>query len=725
MKLTVLRCQLTHEHLYVPVITKKLYYYGFKTTVFSGTQYYESKYTGETGDIGFNGNKPKVLMENYGTPVTQYLRWTYPTDTLVDDVLAGGFGLDWHYKKSIKITVSYGNNIPAGSKLVLIDKNNQNKEYYYTVSGKETYNGQTLTLDFEKFKSSDGSAPKIVDFQSLVTDQLTFTKVNYSESRGAFVEDSENGTFTVMINGTETKVRLAGAEDSDENKFNLSADKDEINEDYYLTIYSEEETGVLYHQFQIKSADPLTPNVTGKISSKGKDLHSAQINLANLFSNKVSVTTVDEDSNTNIEMKDENKDVGVHVTSVIKFNNDDSTTIDNLKTLLKTNDISIYHSTHVYMNKRSTNDGAAEKVIGDIESIVKSTENNTITAYSIYNGAGSAENKEITNPAKMSYSDVSGGAVTNFFEVREMNTEGSDKKAIDLSPYLTSGEAGVAPTVVIDSCFKINYSHAGIISQFPEREKSDDTSNIGTYVSARSSLAYSPSDTTYSSSISEIAEDSANRLYYRYQMTDADLKFNVYHTDTDNSEEVSGDIITKANDQLGINIFDDGTSNNSVIKTKGIFDASQLSALEKKNLNIRWTIELRCKQDNYSDDKDLKLLDYLNGITVKGVNENILSTMTINYSGGTMQSDGKKWYYQADRSIFEEIDNPGLFDIYLDFDIRTGADFQAVANAFYSNYKIVLTATLCEGSSPIDGTSDDDYLIYTNARLDPTFVNMP
>lgn len=708
-------------HLYVPVITKKLYYYGFKTTVFSGTHYYESKYTSETGDIGFNGNNPKVLMENYGTPVTQYLRWTYPTNTLVSDVLAGGFGLDWNYKKDIKITMSYGDKIPAGSKLVLIDKNNQNKEYYYTVSGNETYNGQTLILDFDSFKDINEEKPNIVNFQSLVTEQLNFQKSDINtEERGTFVEDSENGTFTVKIDGQDTKLRLAN--DNDTDTFNLSVEQTEMYEDYYLTIYSEEDKGTLYHQLQITSANPLTPNKPGKISSSGKELHSVQINLANLFSNTISVTTVDSDTSTNIEMNDIKNDVNVHVTSVIKFNYTDVDELNNLKALLTTNSIPIYHSKHVYMNKRSTNNGAAEKIIGDIESIKMISDSyNTITAYSTYDKYESTENVKISEPSPKSYSDVNGEAVTNFFEVREMN-EGNE---INIADYLTSGDPGVAPTVVVDSCFKIKYSHAGIIVQFPERDKSEESSNIGTSVSARSSLAYSPSDTTYSSSMSDIAEDSAKRLYYRYQMTDADLKFNVYHTDIDKSEEVSGDIITKANDQLGINIFDSGTDKKSVIQTKGIFDASQLSALEKNNLNVRWTIELRCKQDNYSDDKDLKLLDYLNGITVKDVDENTLATLTNSSSEGIMQNEGKKWYYQAERSKFEEIDNPGLFDIYLDFDVKTGADLQAVANAFYSNYKIVLTATLCEGSSPIDGTSDDDYLIYTNARLDPTFVNMP
>jgi len=88
-----------------------------------------------------------------------------------------------------------------------------------------------------------------------------------------------------------------------------------------------------------------------------------------------------------------------------------------------------------------------------------------------------------------------------------------------------------------------------------------------------------------------------------------------------------------------------------------------------------------------------------------------------------MNDGGTRWYYQDERDVFEEADGDGLFDIYLDFYVKTGADLQAV-NAFYSNYQIILTAVLCEGTSPIDGTADNDFLIYTNARLDPTFVDM-
>ena len=205
-------------------------------------------------------------------------------------------------------------------------------------------------------------------------------------------------------------------------------------------------------------------------------------------------------------------------------------------------------------------------------------------------------------------------------------------------------------------------------------------------MSACSSIAYVSDDTTYSSTVSTTKSDSENRLYYRYEMSDAELKFNVYHSDNTEEQESDGDVVTKANDQLGINIFDDDTDTHSVISTKAVYDASQLSAIEKSNLNVRWTVKLRCKQQNYDEDKDLRLLSYLNSISVKGVNETTLATLTNNSSVGTVTLDGTKWYYEGARDLFEETDNVGLFDVYIDFDVKTGADLEAITNAFYCSH---------------------------------------
>lgn len=688
-------------HVYVPVMTRKIYQYDFYTTAFSGTQYYPSKYTDETGDNGFNGSKPKVLVENYDTPVTAYLRWAYPADTFIKDIMGGSSGLDWNYNKVLNLNVNFGGTektIPKGTQFVLIDKNNKNKEYYYTITGKEKYNGEILQLPFSDFTDSSGKAFSEADFSDMVSSQLEFTKTTKAD--GSFVED-EKGNMTVMIGEKKTTIRTAN--DGDTDRFDLSTDTKNLTEDYYLTMTTAKAENVLFHQFQLTTPSSLYPNVSGKINGAVQNNHSVQLNFADLFSNTIEVETLE--GNTNVVMDDVKNDVNITTVSTITFNTTDKDLISALKALLKNNNISIYHSSHIFMNKRNTNGGVAEKMIGDIDGIEMIKGADTIAAYD-------STGVELTDPPKLEYDTVCGKASANFFEISEQNNE----KAIDLRPWLTAGETGVAPEVKIKTSFKIIYTHSGIVSQFPERQNSAENTDVGTYVSARSSLAYDAADTTYSSSVSDTVEDSKKCLYYRNAMTDASLKFNAYHPISSGTpDEDRGDGQTKANDQLGINTFDEETETNSLIHTNGIYDASQLSALDKKNLKIRWTIELQCKQDGYTD--DLKLSDYLNSVTIKGVDEQTLETFNSGELGKT------KLEYSAARDNFEELDNAGLFDVYIDFDVKTGADLEAVENAFYSNYKIVLTASLYEGSAMIDGSAADDYIIYTSAHIDPKFID--
>lgn len=690
-------------HVYVPVMTRKIYQYDFYTTAFSGTQYYPSKYTNETGNKGFNGSDPKVLVENYDTPVTAYLRWAYPADTFIKDIMGGSSGLDWNYSKVLNLNVNIGGaekTIPKGTRFVLIDKNNKNKEYYYTITGIEKYNGEILQLPFSYFTDSSGKAFSEANFADMVSSQLKFTKT--AKTDGLFVED-EKGNMTVTIDGKKTTIRTA--DDGETDRFDLSTDTKNLTEDYYLTMTTAKAENVLFHQFQLITPSSLYPNVSGKINGAVQNNHSVQLNFADLFSNTIKVETLE--GYTNVVMDDDKNDVNITTVSTIKFNTTDKDLISALRTLLKNNNISIYHSSHVFMNKRSTNKGAAEKMIGAIDGIEMIKSANTIAAYD-------STGTELTDPQKLEYDTVCGKASANFFEISEQNNE----KAIDLRPWLTAGETGVAPVVKIKTTFRIIYTHSGIVTQFPERQNSAESTDVGTYVSARSSLAYDAADTTYSSSVSDTVEDSKKCLYYRNAMTDASLKFNAYHpTSSGTPDEDRGDGQTKANDQLGINTFDEETETSSLIHTNGIYDASQLSALDKKNLNIRWTIELQCKNDSYNG--DLKLSDYLNSVTIKDINEQQLAV----FDSSSSEMNGTKLEYSAARDNFEETDNAGLFDVYIDFDVKTGADLEAVENAFYSNYKIVLTASLYEGSAMIDGSAADDYIIYTNAHIDPKFID--
>ena len=86
--------------------------------------------------------------------------------------------------------------------------------------------------------------------------------------------------------------------------------------------------------------------------------------------------------------------------------------------------------------------------------------------------------------------------------------------------------------------------------------------------------------------------------------------------------------------------------------------------------------------------------------------------------------------YIAARANFEDVTirvNPedtteltNKFLVYVDYDVKTGSGIET-PGYFYSNYKVILTGELVGDTSSIAS----DHVIYTNARLDPTFIDSP
>lgn len=319
--------------------------------------------------------------------------------------MGGSSGLDWNYNKVLNLNVNFGGTektIPKGTQFVLIDKNNKNKEYYYTITGKEKYNGEILQLPFSDFTDSSGKAFSEADFSDMVSSQLEFTKTTKAD--GSFVED-EKGNMTVMIGGKKTTIRTAN--DGDTDRFDLSTYTRNLTEDYYLTMTTAKAENVLFHQFQLTTPSSLYPNVSGKINGAVQNNHSVQLNFADLFSNTIEVETLE--GNTNVVMDDVKNDVNITTVSTITFNTTDKDLISALKALLKNNNISIYHSSHIFMNKRNTNGGVAEKMIGDIDGIEMIKGADTIAAYD-------STGVELTEPPKLEYDTVCGKASANFLK---------------------------------------------------------------------------------------------------------------------------------------------------------------------------------------------------------------------------------------------------------------------------------------------------------------------
>jgi len=303
--------------------------------------------------------------------------------------------------------------------------------------------------------------------------------------------------------------------------------------------------------------------------------------------------------------------------------------------------------------------------------------------------------------------DLSGTRVVNFYELQYTN----NGVAIDLRPYLTGANESLtnntAYEVVIVSNFRMGFTPAGIEDQFPVRTAGTE----GTLVNAQTAIAYSPNQTKYSDTKTRLSADTNGILYYTNPTSGADLAYNVL------SDEMlaSGNLLAKTNDSLGINTWDEDTINSSSLKTWAKYDVTNYPDKgTPTNNQIQWTLTLRRREpvDNAGEyGTDLPIDTYLKNVKFYG-NGGIVETSRITGSEGTTQ-----YTYTDDGDKFVDLNNENLYNAYVTFDIVTGEGLET-AQAFYSNYKVVLTAKIVG-----KGTSEtSDYIIYTNAKLNPAYL---
>ena len=95
----------------------------------------------------------------------------------------------------------------------------------------------------------------------------------------------------------------------------------------------------------------------------------------------------------------------------------------------------------------------------------------------------------------------------------------------------------------------------------------------------------------------------------------------------------------------------------------------------------------------------------------------------------TLGGDPKP-FTDNDRSYYISVsaDNAGIEDNgaeitlpILHFTVLTGNDFET-AGLFYSNYRLDVEVALCYEGVEIGVTKTSNYVIYTNAKVDPSFL---
>ena len=585
-------------HVYVPVLTKKMLKYKFELATGSGTPYEPSWY--QTNNRFTSG----ILAENIGSPGTLYFKYTYQrTKKEWQDALNYGENFLSNYNKSLEMTPVTNNTVikelPAETKLILVDANRKGKAYYSTMG--TAYSNHTLNLS------------QFTNFEPIQINDLIYITAaqsgsgEYLEYNAATDGTTKPATVEAYLNGEKTKFRLANGDsgtkyhltvvDSMENKeaatHPTSDDTTiELEERYYLSIFTNKEnyrttstsnetgestepettdTRLLYdeaiHYFTVGSGRLVPTN--GLSPTKYVESQMKQVLFANLFNqNNVTYQTLKVNPTSSINPEEINS---VNNSVKVSLNADISLT-NNANSLLGTQltTISIYQSFLVYLTKNDSNEHTRA-----IQGSPTATANITI----------SSSNESITPQtfqanATNSYASVG----MDYVEVASN---------APLGTYINNGN-----TATIQADVLVQYElPAQQKAQFPSHTGNpSDDQNKYAEVSAYSNLGFESGKTALSKNqeLAGLAANGSNYHYYIVSQEDPLLNYYAYASDGSQFG------------QLGINANDLPDNTGKVhINTAADFDVRPIASQVAEANYVKFTLTLQQKKQkdtfNYSE----------------------------------------------------------------------------------------------------------------------------
>ena len=560
-----------------------------------------------------------TLVENLGTPVTLEFKYTY-FRTAAEWTAEGD---DYYYDKKLKFN-STAANFASDTTMVLIDVNDNGKAYYLDTLS-TGFNAQTGILDFGTFKDADGNTFTPKKFNALPTNSDGYR--------------------------TET---------------------------YYLSIYTNNTAGLIYHygitSTSLEKTGKPTRRVECNCSSRGEgDTHYvADIIMGDFFDNSVTVTTPQDDT---VDMTTKEK-INVEVTATVNIKNTAQAIIGDY---LYNPKVTIYHSLLLSLEKYNSEGVKTEQGIAYLNQA-------EIVQHTIQSTGGSADN--ITN-----------AALTDNSMFVELPTGRNIKE------YIKQGKVA---TIYAEVNLIYNESTRRE-EEFPYRDTSTEDES-GAVVIGYSGISSTASTAAYSP-VSVFGRDVKGRRYYCASESEATLSYNASY-----EVKVGEDKYTIDN-QLGINGLEMTPHELAEMHSIGIYDTSKLSRVEGAKY-ILCEIELYQRESTNSEAYNSTAVNIGNYISRWRVCGD--STAKVVYRHET----GNKYYYILDINEVEK-DADKVYRIPIDFWVINGSDLEN-SSLLYGNYKIKLTTTLLKDFDAAEGiqdenletkSTDSDYVIYTNSKI--------
>lgn len=659
-------------HLYVPVFVKKVLTFNFDVAALGGTTYHESQYASRFG---------YRLISNVGTPITLFLRYTYSrTAAEWEAAINAGENPHRHYGKELVLQKANNNEVlkyfDDDTILVLVDKNDGGKPYYARIgdalSGTDA--DQTRTLDLTVFKtgmtlengevvfSGDNFAP--MDF----ADMLTLTVADTGDGRTMVECDALTATVTVGGQGYRPATDEE-MEDDGIDKFRITVGAiagDALKESYYLSIFTEGGADYeFFHYFIVTSPSALFDGVTYPARILDTNAHTMiHLVMGKIFDHTDLTITSASKRGPLLMTSGDNDAITATLSVRIGISSDLGEELRNeVKGYVSAT--GFYQSFLLYLTRHEGNT-QSKAILGnptatgsyETDYTLNGTADNALTAYAL-------DHIRLTQ----SFAEFVTGNLGGAF-------------------------AGNNYTVEVNASVTLTYSLDGAVAaQFPGRNGEDEN---GVTLSASSNVAFSETATSYSkNSISR--DETPARSYY----SEADVENATLYCEPIGDRR--GDFTP-----FGINALNDPPETLEILPTLDFTPI--INQVRGQYADAVITVALRQKQESGSYGRT-DLSDISRYIPSFAIGDTVASNA------------GHPSYYSAVIDDEDLIEGDVTLEFPLiSFTVKTGAVFEE-DELVYSNYRLTVSVVLRdESGNEIAVSKCSDFVIYTNAKVVPSYI---
>ena len=655
----------TAYHLYIPVIVQKMLRFRFWASAQTGTTYIKSSYM----------QQEALAAASHGQQVTVLMGFEYKrTQAEWQEAVNNGDNLLFGFEKTIQLE---GTSLPDGTRLTLVDCANQNKVYYAKGSEIEDVQGNRTkhNLSFTKF---DGWSP--VNLCDMLELSVGTSPGQYYQLKNVTTEEAAKAADATLRvwNGTgydyykyyaeEDANRPEGTGVSITVDWNPKTVDDFLREQYYLTIQTPDaESAICNNQIVCSNSlnrAELLPTLRENNESGNKYTRNGNENrvlIGDFFTQNVKINA----DGSNPEMSTVNHVIQATLTSEIKFSSLQSAEMYKAyaegQNLFQSFDLRMQKTEKAGEQAQRTNLVPGTRItaayfLGD-----------TPVGMKTYTIARSTPSFRLDFPA-----------------------------GVDVGNWDAQNGATFKAELTLE------YPDAAILAQFPLIN--GDPGNLGVNLGTSSYLAYTQ-EALPTTTIHDDAGWDANN-FYRRDFKAASLNYYpVKRTENSTTESVN---------QLGVNGWN---QQNGPINSAATYDASALDGAGNAK-TLRCTLSLKRK----TADGGYEAVDGWE----KYLAEGSVPTVSVYYNTSGVKAavasstlSGNDYTTQFELADYEK-DVP--IEIRVDMNVLTGAGFEAEGKALtYANYKVEMCVELLDstGKNVIAGSRAEDYIVYTNARINP------